>query len=69
MINSPIEPASYRQILWLNILSDGITNWSILKDLAGKFLRMSGKVLDDGWAREEDGRKDGTQKAGENRDV
>jgi len=60
MINSPIESASYRQILWLNILSDGITNWSILKDLAWKFLRMSGKVSDDGWARE-DGRKDGIE--------
>lgn len=36
MINSPVDPAGYRRVLWLNVPSDGITNWSILKGLALK---------------------------------
>lgn len=54
IINSPVDSASYR--LWLNEPSDGITNWTILKNLAGKFLwlpsrKIGRKVSDDGWAK------------------
>lgn len=54
MINSPVDSASYR--LWLNVPSDGITNWTILKDLSEKFLwlpsrKIGRKVSDDGWAK------------------